>query len=458
MKNRISLYTYNYRNILLFYADFMLAQSFQPRLAYEPLSRQDAWQAEALQELLQYVQAHSPFYKGLFAKHGIEISQVRTLQDLTLLPTTTKADMQACNWSFLCVPKTEIQEYTATSGTMGQPVTIALTEGDLQRLAYNEQQSFLCADARPEDVFQLMLTLDRQFMAGMAYYQGIRQIGAALVRTGPGLPDMQWDTIQRLGTNSLVAVPSFLLRMISYAQQHGIDIKTSGVAKAVCIGEGLRNTDFSLNALAEAIHSQWPFQLYSTYAATEMQTAFTECAAGRGGHQQPDLVILEILDDDGNQLPAGAYGEITITTLGIEAMPLLRYRTGDMAAFYEEPCSCGRHSRRLGPIVGRKQQMIKYKGTTLYPPAVFNILNEIPFIQEYVVESFTSPVGTDELTLHLHTSLTADDCEAKLKPLLQAKLRVLPKLQFHSAAAIQQLQFPPASRKQIRFIDNRKGL
>ncbi|KAK6021733.1 hypothetical protein OSTOST_12590, partial [Ostertagia ostertagi] len=140
--------------------------------------------------------------------------------------------------------------------------------------------------------------------------------------------------------------------------------------------KSLRYPDGRLNVLGEKITQNWPIKLYGTYAATEMQTAFTDCSAGMGGHHQPDLIIIEILDNEGRQLPDGTPGEIVITTLGIEGMPLLRYRTGDMAILYAEPCSCGRHSKRLSHVTGRKQQMIKYKGTTLYPPAIFDMLNE----------------------------------------------------------------------------------
>jgi phenylacetate-CoA ligase len=430
--------------------------TFHEQLAYEAPAVQQAHQSDALRSLLQYLQSRSPFYQRLFREHHININNIKTVHDLPLLPTTTKSDMQAHNWNFLCVPSSGIKEYTATSGTMGNPVTIALTENDLQRLSYNEYQSFRCADGRPEDIYQLMLTLDRQFMAGIAYYSGIRKMGAALVRTGPGLPAMQWDTIMRLQANSIVAVPSFMLKLIEYAEAHDIDLANAPVKKAVCIGEALRDGDFEPNTLAMKILERWPVKLYSTYASTEMQTAFTECSAGKGGHEQPDLIILEILDDAGNQLKAGEYGEVAITTLGVEGMPLLRYRTGDICAFYEETCSCGRSSKRLSPVLGRKQQMIKYKGTTLYPPAIFDILNNISFIREYVVEAFTNELGTDELRLHLYTQLPVDDCEHKLKPLLQAKLRVLPLLHFHSGAELQQMQFPPASRKQVKFIDNRE--
>lgn len=427
------------------------------RLAFESLKLQHDWQNAALRELLVYLHESSPYYQQVFHKHRIDIAKIRCVEELTFLPTTDKTDIQNHNWEFLCVSETQIKEYTATSGTLGKPVTIALTENDLQRLAYNEHQSFLCADGKPEDTYQLMLTLDRQFMAGMAYYLGIRQLGAALVRTGAGLPAMQWDIIQRLQANSLVAVPSFLLKMIECAHDLKIELNSSPVQKAICIGESVRNADFELNALGKKISENWNIKLYNTYASTEMQTAFTECAAGTGGHHQPDLIILEIVDEHGNQLKEGEYGEVTITTLGVEGMPLLRYRTGDICCYYESKCSCGRTSKRLSPVLGRKQQMIKYKGTTLYPPAIFDVLNSLPYIEEYVVEVFTNDVGTDELKLHLSTPLAPGDCETRLRSLLQSRLRVTPLLEFHSSVVLQQMQFPAGSRKQLRFIDHRKS-
>ncbi len=424
----------------------------------EQLSLQDqhSHQATQLQQMLVYLAAHSPFYQKQFAQHGVVISDIRTIKDLEQLPTTDKQDLQLHNWDFLCVPRTEIREYTATSGTMGAPVTIALTENDLKRLAYNEYISFVCAGGREGDIYQLMLTLDRQFMAGMAYYAGIKELKAAAVRTGPGLPAMQWDTIKRLGSNTLVAVPSFLLKLIEHAETYNIPLAEMPVKKAVCIGENLRGEDFALNALGQKIKEHWNIELYSTYASTEMQTAFTECWKGAGGHHHPELIIVEILDDNGKQLPAGQYGEVTITSLGVEGMPLLRYRTGDICAYYDEPCACGRKTVRLSPVKGRKQQMIKYKGTTLYPPALFDLLNESKVVKDYVVEVYSSELETDELLLHIHTQLPVDDCEKVLKPFLQSRIRVIPHIQYVSGAEILLMQFPENSRKAVKFIDKRK--
>ena len=154
----------------------------------QPVLKETKMQEQKLQELLQYVSQHSPFYKELFAKHQINIADIKTLSGLALLPTTNKEDLQGRNNDFLCVPLEKVVEYTSTSGTLGSPVTIALTENDLNRLANNEYNSFLCADGSKDDIYQLMLTLDRQFMAGIAYYLGIRKLGAGIIRLGPGVP------------------------------------------------------------------------------------------------------------------------------------------------------------------------------------------------------------------------------------------------------------------------------
>ena len=412
-------------------------------------------QDRKLQEAIAHVYAHSPFYKEMFDGRGIDPSTIRTVADLRRLPVTVKEDLQLRNDDFLCVPRHEIAEYTSTSGTLGSPVTIALTANDLQRLALNEYGSFLCADGASDDIYQLMLTLDRQFMAGMAYYSGIRLLGAGVIRVGPGVPSLQWECIQRLRPTAIVAVPSFILKLIQYAEEHGIDIRRSSVRKAICIGENIRNTDLGPSELGKRILDAWPIKLYGTYASTEMQTAFTECGEGKGGHLQPELLIVELLDDQGEPVADGQAGEVTITTLGIEGMPLLRYRTGDICIAHRAPCACGRHSLRLSPVIGRKKQMIKFKGTTLFLPALAEILHSMEDVHDYVVECFSNDIGTDEILLHLVPSHANDETDRKIRAYLQAKLRVSPHIRFVDAAAMQQLQFPGPGRKPLRFIDRR---
>lgn len=424
-------------------------------IAYQPPPVIKAMQEEKLQQLLTYVNEQSPFYKRLFAQYNIHIAAIKTLEALTAIPPTTKEDLQKHNDDFLCVEKGKVIEYTSTSGTLGSPVTIALTDNDLNRLAYNEYSSFTTAGGQPTDIYQLMLTLDRQFMAGMAYYAGIRKMGAGIIRLGPGVPSLQWETINRLKPTAIVAVPSFILKLIQFANEKGIDVNRSSIKKAVCIGENIRNPDCSLNALGKKITSEWNIQLYSTYASTEMQTAFTECSEGNGGHHQPDLLVVELLDENNQPVPANTPGEVTITTLGIEGMPLVRYKTGDVCMYFDEPCGCGRNTLRLSPILGRKKQMIKFKGTTLYPSALFDMLNDMNQVLDYIVEVSTNDVGLDEVLLYIVPASNTEENDHKIRAYLQAKLRVTPFVKYITAAEMQKMQFVETSRKPIKFIDKR---
>lgn len=428
---------------------------YLPATGYQKKEIIKSMQEEKLRELLLYLNRYSPFYRELFIKNGIDVANIKTLTDLPRIPVSVKENLQQRNEDFLCVGRDKIIEYTSTSGTLGSPVTIALTENDLQRLAYNEYISFVCADGLPSDIYQLMLTLDRQFMAGMAYYSGIRKLGAGIIRLGPGVPSLQWETINRIKPTSIVAVPSFILKLIQFANEHHIDLRNSSVKKAICIGENIRNTDFSLNMLGRKITQSWNIQLYSTYASTEMQTAFTECREGKGGHLNPELLIMELLDENNRQVAPNEPGEVTITTLGVEGMPLLRYKTGDICMYSDDPCGCGRSTLRLSPVVGRKKQMIKFKGTTLYPPALFDLLNEMEDIRDFVAEVYSNEIGLDEVLLYIQPVTNSSECDRKIRAYLQARLRVSPHITYLSAEEIQKMQLSGSGRKAVKFIDKR---
>ena len=429
--------------------------TYSPDAAFQSPEQIKAMQEKKLQETVAYLNVHSPFYKELFTKARFNAKGIRTIEDLVAIPTTVKEDLQQRNDDFLCVPRNKIIEYSSTSGTLGSPVIVSLTENDLDRLAYNEYASFISAGGTSTDVYQLMLTLDRQFMAGMAYYSGIRKMGAGVIRLGPGVPSMQWETILRLKPTAIVAVPSFMLRLVEHAKEHHIDLNSTSVKKAICVGENIRNADFGLSILGKKITDAWDIKLYYTYASTEMQTAFTECSECKGGHLQPDLVIVELLDETNKPVAAGQLGEVTITTLGVEGMPLLRYKTGDICHYTDEPCDCGRNSLRLSPVIGRKKQMIKFKGTTLYPPAFFDLLNEIEDIRDFIAEVYSNENGMDEVLLHLLPVSHTEESDRRIRAYLQARLRVIPHIRYVDKDEMQKLQFPEAGRKAVKFIDKR---
>lgn len=413
------------------------------------------FQEQKLRELLVYLELHSPFYQKLFKENNICIADIRTLEDLQKIPATTKNDIQQNNDDFFCITPDQIVDYSTTSGTLGDPVTFGLSDNDLERLAYNEAISFACAGIRKGDVVQMITTIDKRFMAGLAYFLGLRKMGASVVRMGPGIPELQWDSIFRYKPKYLITVPSFLLKMIDYAEKHDIDYKNSSVYGAVCIGESIKNQDFTDNILSRKIKEKWNIRLFSTYASTEMSTAFTECEFQNGGHQHPELIITEILDDEGYPVQAGESGELAITTLGVEALPLLRFKTGDIVKAHDEPCACGRNTMRLGPVIGRKQQMIKYKGTTLYPPAMSDILNDFNHILCYQIVIQSNEIGLDEIIIRISTERESEGFVNEVRDHFRAKLRVSPKIEISDFDVLSKTVFHPNSRKPVTFVDLR---
>lgn len=426
-----------------------------PDIEFSDSNKIKMFQEEKLREQLQYLNEKSPYYQKLFKDNNIDINDIRILEDLVKIPTTSKNDIQANNQDFFCVPQTEIVDYSTTSGTLGDPVTFGLSDKDLERLAYNEAISFACAGIQKGDVVQMITTIDKRFMAGLAYFLGLRKMGASVVRMGPGIPELQWDSIFRYRPKYLITVPSFLLKMIDYAEKHGIDYKNSSVYGAICIGEGLKNQDFTDNILSQKIKERWNIQLFSTYASTEMSTAFTECEFQIGGHHHPELIITEILDENENPVKEGESGELTITTLGVEAIPLLRFKTGDLVKAHYEPCKCGRNTMRLGPVLGRKQQMIKYKGTTLYPPAMNDIMNDFGNVSCYQIVIKSDEIGLDEIIIKLSTDNETENFVDEVRDHFRAKLRVSPKIELLDFEVLSKNVFNPNSRKPINFIDLR---
>ena len=427
-----------------------------PHIETQSLEEIKAFQELKLQEVLQYVTTNSIYYKNLFQEYNIDLSKINKLEDLQLIPTTTKEDLQRNNDDFVCVPTHKIIDFATTSGTLGDPVTFGLTDNDLERLAYNEAISFDCAGIKEGDIVQLMTTMDRRFMAGLAYFLGLRKMKVGVIRVGAGIPELQWDSILKYKPTYLITVPSFLLKLIEYADSHGIDYNNLGIKGAVCIGESLRNQDFTNSILADKIASKWNLKLFSTYASTEMSTAFTECEHGVGGHHHPELIIVEVLDDENKPVKDGESGELTITTIGVEAMPLIRFKTGDIVKLHTEKCACGRNTLRVGPVVGRKQQMIKYKGTTLYPPAMNDVLNDFDAIENYLIQIFNNDLGTDEIVVKIVVSNPNEGFLNEVKDHFRAKLRVTPKIEFVSKEVLNPIVFNPMNRKPTRFIDSRK--
>ena len=283
---------------------------------------------------------------------------------------------------------------------------------------------------------------------------GIKRLGAAAIRNGLSSFASHLEIIQRMKPTAIVGVPSFLRKLGLFLKSKNINPQKTKVARLVCIGEPIRDKNLSLLKMGDQLEELWGAKVFSTYASSETITTFCECTAQKGGHLHPELAIAEIVNDKGEVLPPKEIGEVVVTTLSIEGMPLLRFKTGDISFLIDTPCGCGRFSPRLGPILGRKKQMIKYRGTTLYPHAIYAVLDDIPEVSEYYV-TVTSSFDLSD-SVKVYASVNNNSYSAgKIMNKLQTHLRVMPEVVITDEENIREKIYSGNSRKIIRFFDMR---
>ena len=227
--------------------------------------------------------------------------------------------------------------------------------------------------------------------------------------------------------------------------------------KLVCIGEPLRGRDLGFLKLGSDLERIWGAKAFSTYATSETVTTFCECTAQQGGHLHTDLAVVEIVDDDGNPVPDGSAGEVVVTPLVVEGMPLVRFKTGDVSFLSCEKCACGRMSPRLGPIIGRKKHMMKVRGTTLYPQAIYSALDEIAEVSDYYIVVDNEDDLADQVTVHV-AARDGKCSAAAIAEVLQARLRVKPDVALEPEETVRQHVHTQKSRKPVRFTDNRRQI
>lgn len=424
--------------------------------AFAPSQDIRALQDRLLREHVAWLAERSPFYSARFREAGVTAADVRGLDDLPLLPLTEKSDLDTSGERFLCVPREEIVDVCLTSGTTARPVALLQTRQDLERLGRNEERGFGTVGLTPADRVMICAAMDRCFMAGLAYFLGLVRLGAEVIRAGSSSLPVAMELVLGQRPTAVVGVPTLLKTIAERLLDAGHEPRELGVRTLVCIGEPVRQPDFSLSPLGKRIHELWGARVHGTYASTELATGFTECEHGRGGHLPPDLAAIEIVDSQGHPVPPGDPGEVVATPLGVQGMPLLRFRTGDVATLLDAPCACGRQAPRLGPILGRKSQVLKYRGTTVYPNAIFTVLQEMKGVNGYYLEVRDEFDLSDQIRVvvgAMDASLTA----VAVAERIAARVRVKPEVVLAAPEEVARKVHPPDKRKPVHFFDLRKA-
>jgi phenylacetate-CoA ligase len=413
-----------------------------------------ARQDDLLRRHVGYLAGHSPFYRSMFADLGVRPEKISRSGDLTQLPFTCKSDLESRHGEFIAVEQEEIVDLCLTSGTTGKSVAMLQSARDLERLAYNEELSFRAAGISSADRVLIAVATDRCFMAGLAYFLGLTRIKATVLRGGSGSAALTTELIRNFRPSAIVGVPSLLLNIGEKLQQEGIAPAGLGIKRMVCIGEPVRGQDFALSPLGERLGELWHSHIFGTYASTEMATSFTDCAEGTGGHLHPELIVVEIVDETGALVPPGAFGEVVATPLGVTGMPLLRFKTGDIATLHVDPCSCGRNTHRLGPVIGRKSHMLKCRGTTVYPPAIFTVLQGMHAVRGYYIEAESEFALSDRIRVVVGTS-DPSLCASFVAERIAAAIRFRPEVVIVPPEEILRVTVRDNKLKPVTFFDHR---
>jgi phenylacetate-CoA ligase len=411
-------------------------------------------QEDNLLRHVNYCLKKSPFYSRRF---GRLISEMTSLSELENLKFTTKDDLLQYNNDFLAVPMEAIVDTCFTSATVGTtPVSFFLTKSDLERLTYNEQVAFRISGVKKEDTVGVCVAIERGFMAGLAYFLGGVKLGAHMLRIGASGPQHIWNLIKAQHPSVLIGVPSVLANVALYALNEGENPAALKVNRILAIGESTRNKELNMLPAIQRIEKMWETPIYSTYASTEMAASFAECQHRQGGHFRPELIYLEIVDDQGNRVEDGVIGEVVVTPLGVEGMPLLRFKTGDMSYIINQKCACGRTTKRIAPVLGRKAQLLKYKGTNIFPNAIVSIVEANPDFLGCYVEAYTAEFGEDRVVACIAKATEHYDLD-KLKEEFRAGLRVVPELRVVAETELWDKIQPSGKRKRQIFFDMREG-
>ena len=424
---------------------------FNPNLSWEFLSVDEiaAKTLRALRNHIKHVKDVSPYYKEVFGDVAAE--EIKSTDDFSRLPFTGRSALGEQAAKFVSVGAPEIVETVATGGATGKPIFCPLTKNDLDRLAFSEALSFHSVGLSAEDRVLLLVGMDRWSLAGIGYYRGLSLIGANTGRAGLVTHDLCKQYIEAFKPTALVGTPSFLRRMALDMMKAGFNAQESSIAKLICVGESLKNQALEMNSLGKKLQELWGAKAYASYTITELADSFCECAEQRGGHTHPELIYSEIIDEHGHAVADGTPGELVATSLGVEGIPLVRYRTGDITFKLPGTCSCGRNSVRIGPILGRTSEMIKVKGAVVFPLTITNALDAIDEINDYIIIIESDDGLSDRVSIHVAAHPSAVE---KIASHVRSVAHVNFPILISNISTIQSMR--GASRRHVRIVDWRQ--
>ena len=377
-----------------------------PELETLSRSRLEKLQMERLQQTLARCM-RIPFYKQRFAACGLRPEDIRTLDDVRELPFTTKQDLRD-NYPFglSAVPLEEVVRLHSSSGTTGTPTVILHTQHDLDEWANAVARCLYMVGLRKGDIFQNSSGYG-MFTGGLGFQYGAERLGMLTVPAAAGNTKRQIKFITDFGTTALHAIPSYAGRLYEVMEEMGIDPRRDTRLRTLIIGAEPHSDE-----QRRRIEQMLGVKAYNSFGMSEMcgpGVAF-ECPEQNGLHIWEDYYIVEIVDPQTLEpVPDGEVGELVLTTINREAMPLLRYRTRDLTRILPGECPCGRHHKRLGRMKGRSDDMMILKGVNIFPIQIENILMQFRELGTDYLITLTNLEANDEMTVEVELNEFTDD-------------------------------------------------
>ena len=421
-----------------------------------PLEEMRKFQLEHLKKTLKWVYEKIPFYKNGFDEKGIKPDDLKTLEDLSKFPFTVKTDLRD-NYPFgLCaVPLAQLVRIHASSGTTGKPITGPYTANDLEQWTECMARNLFSAGVRSNDICQNAYGMGL-FTGGLGFHQGATRIGCAVIPISSGMTERQVMIMQDFGSTVLFATPTYALTIAERAEEMGVKVRD------LPLRVGAFGAEPWTVEMRKEIEQRMGIKAQETYGLTEFGgpgTAF-DCVEQNGLHINEDHFIIEIIDPVTTEvLPLGAKGEMVITAIQREAMPLIRYRTRDITTLRREKCSCGRTLLKMNKIFGRSDDMLIIGGVNIFPSQIESLLLDMKEIEPQYVIYIRKKGYLDQL--HLDVEARKETYDAGPQKIAEVEKMVESKIRGTIGIGIKIRLVPPkaitrSEGKAKRVIDERK--
>ena len=425
--------------------------------AMETMTRAEieALQLERLQATVKHCM-QSPFYKKRFEEIGLKPEDIKSLADIRKIPFTTKQDLRdTYPFGIASTPLRNCVRLHSSSGTTGNPTVILHTQKDLDEWANQVARNLWMVGLRPDDVFQNSSGYG-MFTGGLGFQYGAERIGMLTVPAAAGNSLRQIKFITDFGTTAIHAVPSYVTRLYEVMKEQGIDPRKDTKLKMLAIGAEPHSEE-----QRKRIEEMMGVKAYNSFGMSEMcgPGVGFECKEQNGLHFWEDYYIVEIVDPETLEpVPDGEIGELVLTTLCREAMPLLRYRTRDLTRVLGRSCPCGRNHVRLDRMRGRSDDMMVLRGVNIFPIQIEKILMQFPELANNYLITLTTDEDNDNMTVEveLEELFTDDysrllDLESRIRRALKDEILLTPHVKLVPKGSL-----PVSEGKAVRVVDKRK--